>query len=50
MLATLQMMSEKYGGVEGYVKTYCGMLEEDIAIVRSNLVSDDAPTLHDLAM
>ena len=50
MLATLQMISEKYGSVEGYVKTCCGLLEEDIAIVRSNLVSDDAPTLLDLAM
>lgn len=50
MSATLQMMSEKYGSVEGYLKTYCGLLDEDIAIVRSNLISDDAPTLLDLAM
>lgn len=42
------MINENYGSVEGYVKTYCGLLEEDVAIIRSNLVSDDAPTLLDL--
>lgn len=45
MLATLQMMSEKYGGVEGYLKTHCSLCEADIAIIRSNLISEDAPTL-----
>ena len=49
MLAMLQLMSEKYGSVDGYVKTCCGLLEEDIAIIRNNLISDDAPTLLDLA-
>lgn len=45
MLGTLQMMSEKYGGVEGYVKAYCKLTDEDIAIIRKNLVSGDEPTL-----
>jgi hypothetical protein len=45
MLGTLQMMEEKYGGVEGYVKTYCKLTDEDIAIIRKNLVSEDEPTL-----
>lgn len=45
MMGTLQMMSEKYGGVEGYVKTYCRLTEGDIAIIREHLVSGDEPTL-----
>lgn len=45
MLATLEMLSEKYGGAEGYVKTYCGLSEEEIAMIRMNLISEDAPRL-----
>ena len=43
MLATLQMMSEIYGGVEGYLKTHCSLCEDDIAIIRNNLISEEVP-------
>ena len=39
------MLKETYGGAEGYVKKYCGLSDEDIATIRKNLVSDEAPTL-----
>lgn len=42
MSATLDLLSEKYGGAEGYVKTYCGLSEEEIAIIRMNLITEDA--------
>lgn len=38
------MMSDKYGGVEMYVKTHCKLTDKDIAIIRENLVSRDEPT------
>ncbi|PGG95910.1 hypothetical protein AJ79_09820 [Helicocarpus griseus UAMH5409] len=41
MLGTLQMMEQKYGGVEGYVKAYCKLTDKDIATIRRNLVSGD---------
>ena len=43
MLAVLQMMKEKYGGAEGYVKSRCGFGDEDVATVRRNLLADSPP-------
>ncbi len=45
MMASLQMISTKYGSVEGYVKARCGLSDEDIAVIKENLVSEDEPTL-----
>ena len=40
MLATLAMVREKYGGVEGYVRDVLGFGDEDIAAIKRNLVVD----------
>ena len=34
----LGLVGEKYGGVEAYVKNFCGLTDDDISIIRSNLV------------
>lgn len=34
----LGLVREKYGGVEAYVKNFCGLTDDDISIIRSNLV------------
>ncbi|KAG9317825.1 protein-tyrosine phosphatase-like protein [Chiua virens] len=39
MQATLSLLRDKYGGVEAYVKNYCGLSDDDISIVQSNLVA-----------
>ncbi|KAJ8593152.1 hypothetical protein M405DRAFT_786434 [Rhizopogon salebrosus TDB-379] len=38
MIAFFDLLEEKYGGVETYVKTYTGLTDEDLRIIRSNLV------------
>jgi len=38
MLATLNMIREKYGGPEAYVTQKCGLTSEDVGKIRSNLV------------
>jgi len=38
MHATLALVRDKYGGVEAYVKNFCGLTDDDISTVRSNLV------------
>jgi hypothetical protein len=38
MRATLEMIKEKFGGAEGYVKKYMSLTDEDIQIIRKNLV------------
>ncbi|KAI6135182.1 protein-tyrosine phosphatase-like protein, partial [Pisolithus croceorrhizus] len=38
MAAFLELLERVYGGVEGYVKKYCGLTEEDISRIRTNLV------------
>ncbi|KAF9236245.1 protein-tyrosine phosphatase-like protein [Melanogaster broomeanus] len=38
MHATLGLFREKYGGVEVYVKNFCGLTDDDISIIRENLV------------
>ncbi|KAH7919534.1 hypothetical protein BV22DRAFT_1108028 [Leucogyrophana mollusca] len=38
MQAFLSLLDNKYGGVEVYVKQYTGLTDDDLAIIRSNLV------------
>lgn len=45
MLATLQMIKEKYGGAAEYAKKECGQSDEDLAKIRKNMRSEDAPVL-----
>lgn len=37
MTATLAMIREKFGGAEGY-KTHAGLSDEDLMVIRRNLV------------
>jgi hypothetical protein len=37
MLSFLEMLDEKWGGVEGYVKKELGLVETDIELIRQNL-------------
>ena len=46
MSATLKMIDEQYGGVEGYVRENCGLTARDIEQVRRNLISTDETPLH----
>ncbi|KAF9226889.1 hypothetical protein BS17DRAFT_776289 [Gyrodon lividus] len=38
MHATLALFKDKYGGVEAYGKNFCGLTDDDILIIRENLV------------
>ncbi|KAK0459275.1 protein-tyrosine phosphatase-like protein [Desarmillaria tabescens] len=38
MVATLQMIREKFGGAEGYIKAYTSLGDEDIEILRQRLL------------
>lgn len=38
MHAMLGLLRDKYGGVEAYVKKFCGLSDGDILVIRSNLV------------
>lgn len=38
MLATLQMIRDTYQGAEGYLKQKCGFSDEDIQIIRTNIL------------
>ncbi|MCJ1379208.1 hypothetical protein MMC17_002308 [Xylographa soralifera] len=40
MLATLEMVRQQYGGVEGYVRDVLGFGDEDVETIRRNLVED----------
>ncbi|CAD6570168.1 MAG: hypothetical protein ASARMPRED_003524 [Alectoria sarmentosa] len=37
MLAAIEMIREKYGGAEGYLRTMCGFGDEDISEIRANI-------------
>jgi len=41
MLAMLEMVHLKWGSAEGYVKTLCGLTDEDIRIIRELMVVKD---------
>ena len=38
MIAFLQLLGEKYGGVESYLKTHVGITDEEIHIIRRNIL------------
>lgn len=38
MHSALALLRDKYGGVEAYVKNFCGLGDDDISIIRFNLV------------
>ena len=39
MLAFLNLLQEKYGGVRQYLKHHLGLTDEDIATIRSNILT-----------
>jgi len=39
MIAFCNLLEEKYGGVETYVKSHTGLTDEDLRVIRSNLVA-----------
>lgn len=38
MVATLQMIREKFGGAEGYIKAYTSLEDRDIEMLRQTLL------------
>lgn len=38
MIAMLEMVREKYGGVEGYLNGKCGFGDEDLEKIRRNIL------------
>ena len=38
MLAFLDLLRDKYGGVDSYCRKYISLSDEDLAIIRSNIV------------
>ncbi|KAG5725676.1 Tyrosine-protein phosphatase [Termitomyces sp. T112] len=38
MAAVLSMLREKFGGVEGYLKTHAGLTDEDMKTIRANML------------
>ena len=38
MMATLQMIRTRFEGAENYLKQECGFSDEDIQIIRSNIL------------
>ena len=43
MMATLEMIEERYGGAEGYLRDTLGFDDEDITIIRRNLLENTPP-------
>ena len=43
MMATLQMIRERYGGAEDYIRARCGLSNEEISQIRASLVVAEAP-------
>lgn len=39
MLAFLELVDQKYGGVEGYMKQYVQLSDEDIGTIRRNILA-----------
>jgi len=44
MLAFLLLLEEKYGGVEEYLRSVVRLTDEDISIVRSNILVAPRPS------
>lgn len=43
MMATLEMIRDKFGGAEGYMVEKCGLAKEQVEAIRKNLIVDDEP-------
>lgn len=43
MYATLKMIDERYGGVEGYLREKCGLTTADIDQIERTLVTTEMP-------
>jgi Tyrosine phosphatase family len=41
MQAFILMLDERYGGVEEYARRTCGLTDQDIVIIRQNLLAPD---------
>lgn len=41
MTAFLDLLQDKYGGAEMYVKRYMQLGEEDVIVIKRNLIRDD---------
>jgi hypothetical protein len=39
MQAFIMMLNERYGGVEEYARRTCGLTDQDIVIIRQNLLA-----------
>lgn len=51
MLATIEMIREKYGGADGYLRTMCGFGDEDISRIRANVMGGARkPKLNGIAL
>lgn len=44
MLATIEMIREKYGGAEGYLEAKCGFRNEDFEKIRANIMDGASST------
>ncbi|KAF5358989.1 hypothetical protein D9758_004831 [Tetrapyrgos nigripes] len=45
MTAFLELLRDRYGGVEEYVKKYCSLTDEDIVTIRANLLTSQGSHL-----
>jgi CRISPR/Cas system type I-B associated protein Csh2 (Cas7 group RAMP superfamily) len=45
MLATLEMIRERFGGAEQYMIEKCGLSKQDVEKIRSNLIVEK-PAVH----
>lgn len=43
MIATIEMVRSKYGGVGGYLKSHCGLKDEDLQTTRKNITGEVSP-------
>lgn len=46
MLSTLKLIREKFGGVENYITEKCGLTNEQVDKIRSNLIVEQ-PAIHE---
>jgi hypothetical protein len=42
MVATLNMIREKFGGADGYLKKYTSLTDEDLSKIRQSFLIDSA--------
>jgi len=42
-MATLEIIRERFGGPEGYLLDRCGLSNEELSKIRSNMVIEEPP-------